>query len=566
MEDSLSMILIQRIAFIAVVAYVFSQTQAFRFVFKEHTTYKEKLVLTVIFSAISIAGTYLGIPIEGAYANVRDMGSIVAGLLGGPIVGTATGLISGAHRISMGGFTALQCGLATIIGGIVAGYIHVKMKPKSPDWITGVITGVGIIIFSMLLILVFSKPYESALSLVVQVIIPMSLANAIGIAVFMIIIQNAKEHQTRIAALQTHRALRIANAALPYFRHGGLTAWSAQKVANTILKMTSAAAVAITDCKQVLAHAGLGNDHHRPGGPPLTAVTKLCLASGHMVVAQTAAEIGCNHADCPLKSAVIVPLFCRDEIAGTLKIYYAAEDAMTSLDNEFAQGLGQLFSTQLELATLQQKAELATVAELNALRAQINPHFLFNALNTIVSLCRTDSEQARNLIIELSDFFRRSLKSSRDFITLQEEIQQVDSYLTLEKARFGDRLSIIKNIDESAENVSIPSFTLQPLVENAVKHGLLSRANGGTVTISAKKEGAVIEIQIQDDGQGISCEDMKQIFDCGFGKGAGVGLTNVNERLKNIYGPQYALRLESTEGKGTIVYITIPLHSKDGVA
>jgi len=566
MEDSLSMILIQRIAFIAVVAYVFSQTQAFRFVFKEQTSYKEKMILTIIFSAISIAGTYLGIPIEGAIANVRDMGSIVAGLLGGPLVGIATGLISGIHRISIGGFTALQCGLATIFGGIAAGYIHTKMKPKSPDWITGVITGVGVVIFSMLLILVFSKPFESAFSLVAQVIIPMSLANALGIGVFMIIVQNAKEHQTRIAALQTHRALRIANAALPYFRQGGLTAWSAQKVVTTILMMTSAAAVSITDCKQVLAHAGLGNDHHRPGGPPLTAVTKLCLSSGRMMVAQTAAEIGCNHADCPLKSAVIVPLFCRDDIAGTLKIYYAAEDAMTSLDNEFAQGLGQLFSTQLELAILQQKAELATVAELNALRAQINPHFLFNALNTIVSLCRTDSEQARNLIIELSEFFRRSLKSSRDFVTLQEELQQVDSYLTLEKARFGDRLSIIKNIDEKVENIQLPTFTLQPLVENAVKHGLLSRAHGGTITISAQQAGSIVEIQVEDDGQGIPQEDMKQIFERGFGKGAGVGLTNVNERLKNIYGPQYALRIDSTEGKGTIIYISIPLQSKDGAA
>ena len=566
MEDSLSMILIQRIAFIAVVAYVFSQTQAFRFVYKEHTSYKEKTVLTLIFSAISIAGTYLGIPIEGAIANVRDMGSIVAGLLGGPLVGIATGLISGIHRISIGGFTALQCGIATILGGIVAGYIHVKMKPKNPDWITGVITGVGVIIFSMLLILAFSKPFESASSLVAQVIIPMSLANALGIGVFMIIVQNAKEHQTRIAALQTHRALRIANAALPYFRQGGLTAWAAQKVVTTILLMTSAAAVAITDCKQVLAHAGLGNDHHRPGGPPLTEVTKSCLSSGRMMVAQTAAEIGCNHPECPLKSAVIVPLFCRDDIAGTLKIYYAAEDAMTSLDNEFAQGLGQLFSTQLELANLQQKAELATVAELNALRAQINPHFLFNALNTIVSLCRTDSEQARSLIIELSEFFRRSLKSSRDFVTLQEELQQVDSYLTLEKARFGDRLSIIKRVDEQVENIQVPSFTLQPLVENAVKHGLLSRAHGGTITISAKQAGSLVEIQVEDDGQGISPEDMKQIFEHGFGKGAGVGLTNVNERLKNIYGPQYALRIDSIEGKGTIIYISIPLRSKDGVA
>jgi two-component system, LytTR family, sensor histidine kinase LytS len=127
-------------------------------------------------------------------------------------------------------------------------------------------------------------------------------------------------------------------------------------------------------------------------------------------------------------------------------------------------------------------------------------------------------------------------------------------------------IPILKKIDAKVENIQIPSFTLQPLVENAVKHGLLSRAHGGTITISAEQAGSVVEIQVEDDGQGIPQEDMKQIFEHGFGKGAGVGLTNVNERLKNIYGQQYAIRIDSVEGKGTIIYVTIPLHSKDGVA
>jgi two-component system sensor histidine kinase LytS len=440
------------------------------------------------------------------------------------------------------------------------------MKPKSPEWVTGVITGVGVILFSMLLILLFSEPFDNALSLVTQVIVPMSLANAIGIAVFMIIVHNAREHQTRIAALETHKALRIANAALPYFRQGGLNPQSAQKAATTIIEMTSAAAVAITDCEQVLAHIGLASDHHCSGRKLLTTATKRCLETGHVMVAQTAAEIGCSHLDCPLKSAVIVPLYCKDELAGTLKIYYAREDAMTSLDDEFAQGLGQLFSTQLELANLQQKAELAAVAELKALRAQINPHFLFNALNTIVSLCRTNPEEARHLIIELSDFFRRSLTSSRDFVTLREEMEHVDSYLTLEKARFGNRLTIVENIAADVSNLPIPSFTLQPLVENAVKHGLLSKENGGTVTILAQKSGANVKILVQDDGQGIPVPIMKQIFEHGYGKGAGIGLTNVNERLKSIYGPQHALKIESVEGLGTTVYVSIPIPSEDVVA
>ncbi|EAX46542.1 signal transduction histidine kinase, LytS [Thermosinus carboxydivorans Nor1] len=558
MTDSLSMVLSQRIAIIAVVAYIFSQTNAFRLMFTENTTPREKCILILFFSTVSIAGTYFGIPIEGAIANVRDTGSIVAGLLGGPLVGTATGLISGLHRISLGGFTAVPCGLATIIGGIFAGYVHSKTRPKTTEWITGVLIGVAVILFSMALILLFSKPAAAARSLVMQVTVPMCLANALGIAVFMIIIHNAREHQTKIGALQTNKALRIANAALPYFRQG-LSDLSAEKVAATILNMTSAAAVAITNREKVLAHVGLGSDHHTNGRPLLTAATKSCLESGQVTVAQRSSEIGCIHPNCPLKSAVVVPLYCRDEIVGTLKMYYALEEAMTALDLEFAQGLGQILSTQLELANLQQKAELAAKAELKALRAQINPHFLFNALNTIVSLCRTNPEQARNLLIELSDFFRRSLKSARDFVTLREELEHVDSYLALEKARFGRRLTVVKDIDAAALNILLPAFTLQPLVENGVKHGLLAKEEGGTIRISAHCQGSDVHITISDDGQGIPSSIQEHILVCGFGKGNGIGLSNVNERLKTIYGPQYALKINSREGKGTTVKLHVPI-------
>lgn len=558
MTDSLSMVLSQRIAIIAVVAYIFSQTNAFRLMFTENTTPREKCILILFFSTVSIAGTYFGIPIEGAIANVRDTGSIVAGLLGGPLVGTATGLISGLHRISLGGFTAVPCGLATIIGGIFAGYVHSRTRPKTTEWITGVLIGIAVILFSMGLILLFSKPTAAARSLVMQVAVPMCLANALGIAVFMIIIHNARQHQTKIGALQTNKALRIANAALPYFRQG-LSDLSAQKVATTILNMTSAAAVAITNREKVLAHVGLGSDHHTNGRPLLTAATKSCLESGQVTVAQRASKIGCIHPNCPLKSAVVVPLYCRDEIVGTLKIYYALEEAMTALDLEFAQGLGQIFSTQLELANLQKKAELAAKAELKALRAQINPHFLFNALNTIISLCRTNPEQVRNLLIELSDFFRRSLKSARDFVTLREELEYVDSYLTLEKARFGRRLTIVKDIDAATLNTLLPAFTLQPLVENGVKHGLLAKEQGGTITISAHCQGDNVHIAISDDGQGIPSTLQEHILECGVGKGTGIGLSNVNERLKTIYGPQYALEINSCEGKGTTVKLHIPI-------
>ncbi len=561
LDGNLSVVLVQRIAIIAVFAYVLSHTQVFRLLFKESTTYREKLILILVFSLVSIAGTYFGIPIEGALANVRDTGTIVAGLLAGPLVGTVTGLISGLHRMYLEGFTAVQCGVTTMIGGMLAGYIHIKTKPKNPEWITGMITGVGVILLSMGLILLFAKPYDAAQSLVARIIVPMSLANAIGIAIFMMIMHNAREHQTKIAALQTHKALKIANATLPHFRQG-LNPESAEKVAMNILTMTSAAAVAITDLKQALTHIGLGSDHHAKGKQVFTKLTKSCLQRRQITVAQTQAEIGCHVPACPLKSAIVVPLYCRDDLVGTLKIYYAREEALTALDIEFAQGLGQVFSTQLELAALQHKAELTAKAELKALRAQINPHFLFNALNTIVSFCRTNPENARNLLIELSEFFRRSLKSTRDFVTLKEELEHVESYLTLEQARFGQRLVIKQHIAADTLAILIPAFILQPLVENAVKHGLLAKANGGTVELTAQKSGHQLILAISDTGLGIPTAIKEQILEYGYGKGAGVGLTNVSERLKAIYGSKHSLIINSMEGRGTTVILHIPIDAE----
>ena len=151
-------------------------------------------------------------------------------------------------------------------------------------------------------------------------------------------------------------------------------------------------------------------------------------------------------------------------------------------------------------------------------------------------------------------------------MTLREELEHVDSYLALEKARFGPRLTIVKNVDEDVLNVLIPTFTIQPLVENAVKHGLLAKEFGGTVSISASHADSFVNIAIADDGQGISETLLDQVLVSGYGKGAGVGLSNVNERLKNIYGPKHWLRIESTEGHGTTVRLRIPAQARGVVA
>jgi two-component system LytT family sensor kinase len=190
-------------------------------------------------------------------------------------------------------------------------------------------------------------------------------------------------------------------------------------------------------------------------------------------------------------------------------------------------------------------------ARLQALSSQINPHFLFNTLNTIASATRTDPEVARMLIRKLSSILRKLLQEQDHFIPLKEELEFIDSYLDIESVRFGSgKLLVEKEVDEDALESYVPSMIIQPLVENAVKHGVGSRLEGGRIIIRAKRGLGSAVIEIEDNGMGIPKENTVN--------GLGIGLSNVNERLKVIYGSQYQLQLESDPERGTIARVEIP--------
>jgi two-component system sensor histidine kinase LytS len=179
----------------------------------------------------------------------------------------------------------------------------------------------------------------------------------------------------------------------------------------------------------------------------------------------------------------------------------------------------------------------------------MRPHFLFNALNTIVSFCRTDPEKARALIIHLAEFFRRNLQPGGEMVSLATELEHVRSYLAIEQARHGDKLRVIYDVEEAALAHPLPALVLQPLVENAVKHGLLPTERGGTVLITAGLRGGVLEVSVGDDGMGMGHAAPK---------GIGLALTNTDRRLRALYGPQNGLDIESQPGCGTKVTVRVP--------
>jgi two-component system, LytTR family, sensor kinase len=220
-------------------------------------------------------------------------------------------------------------------------------------------------------------------------------------------------------------------------------------------------------------------------------------------------------------------LYIYDEYIITVAIYYIIS---------YFQGLQKQEKEKSELALKNKEMQISL------LKSQINPHFLFNTLNSISTLVHSSKEQARKLITQLSDIFRYALDShSGEMVKLVHEIDFIENYIRVQQVRFGERLRFIKNIDSSCLSISIPPMILQPLVENSVKYGIAPKEDGGTITLTVKRSGEIIFFEVKDDGLGSKA---KKVLD---GSSSGVGMANTDLRLKSYYGPMSGLRVKSNE-------------------
>lgn len=344
----------------------------------------------------------------------------------------------------------------------------------------------------------------------------------------------------------------------------GLTTTAAQKTVRLLKPILGADAVALTDTAQVLAYIGPATDAHGPGSPLRTAATRRALDTGQTIVATDPEQIDLGPGS-PMRSGVIAPLRIGTQVVGTLKAFRREpEPPLPAL----VEALAGILSLQLELAEVDRERQLAAAAKLDALRAQINPHFLFNTLNTIASKSRTSPEEAQQLLVRLSDFFRYAIRQQGQFAEFGQEYFFVRTYLSLEQARYGDRLRVRYEIDPQVLGVQVPVLVIQPLVENAVKHGLAPKPGGGELTLRARVDplGRATIIEVCDDGVGMAADVVAGLFDQSRGStdteghlDSGHALRNISERLSQLYGERHSLEITSTEAKGTVVELRIPL-------
>ena len=346
----------------------------------------------------------------------------------------------------------------------------------------------------------------------------------------------------------TFRTLHTASLMTSALRTG-LTTTSAEQSVRHLRSLLATPAVALSDTEDLLAWDG----HPAAHAKDVADLARKGVADGASTV-RDHRELDCPDPYCPIRKVVISPLTVEDRVVGTLQAWAGVGSAgLVRATTEVAGWV----SGQLELAELDASRTRLMEAEVRALRAQISPHFIYNALNAIASFVRTDPDRARELLLDFADFTRYSFQRHGEYTTLEEELRSIERYLVLEQARFGDRLRVTLRIAPEVLPVTVPVLSLQPLVENAVRHGLAQKAGAGRITILAEDHDREAVISVEDDGVGEDPDKVRRAL-AGDESMDSIGLGNVDERLRSAYGDDYGLVVETAPGAGTKVIVRVP--------
>jgi len=384
-------------------------------------------------------------------------------------------------------------------------------------------------------------PDSPLLTAAAVAVIAMAIAVVVGVGLK--VLRSFRDLGTD-AERATYHTLHAASQAGQHLRRG-LNPAGASKASRHLRTLLGCDALAITDTSGVLAWDGAAEDLR----PRLMELAAEVLASGRTAVLSP----GPDGTGGPL-AAVIAPVRAGSRVVGAVAAFASsAGSGLVRAAGEVADWV----AVQVELAELDASRTQLMEAEVRALRAQISPHFIYNSLNAIASFINTDPARARELVVEFADFTRYSFRRHGDFTTLAEELRCIDRYLLLERARFGERVQVSLRVAPEVLSTVIPFLSLQPQVENAVRHGLEAKEGPGHITIRADDAGAYAQVTIEDDGVGMDPEQLQSML-AGHIDGEHVGLRNVDARLRQVYGDAHGLVIETGPGEGTLITMKVP--------
>lgn len=528
----------------------------------------EKVLLGVIFGVFCIISDYIGIQVTGALPNARVIGVLSAGFLGGPVSGFITTVIAAAHRylIFPERISTVACVLSAIIHGLIGSFIGWKKKGNR-QYSNTFLLGVTFIseMIHIVLILLLTRPFDAAVEIVKIVIVPMVIINSVGMVIFFNVFKSIFNTEDLKVASKVSQSMRIAERCTPYLGDVETDPKSAGKIIDIIMEEYHCQGAALIDDMKFLALSG--------------AFAKIILTENNYprLLSATKTYKTTRISRVPIPEDGFYPLYQQNVIISApilldegkvlaLVILVKKNAYSYRADVEFAIGLANHFAMQMKIAKMEKQKEELRKAELRTLQSQINPHFLFNSLNTISYFCREKPEKARELLLALSSYFRNMLDDIDYMVTLDTELEHVKAYTMLEEARFEKRLSIEINADPEALKCCVPNLILQPIVENAVHHGAMQREKGvGKVIVNVKQEEKSTRIDVIDNGPGIDYRIIQNLYGGEKVEHTGIGMMNVQQRLIAIYGNGHGLQIISSE-EGTDVRINIPCSVNAGAA
>lgn len=525
---------------------------------------RDQLILGIIFSVFCIISDHIGKQVAGALPNARVIGVLSAGFLGGPVSGMLTAFIASVHRylIFPERISTLACVISAIIHGIMGSWIGYRRKNQKyyTNWFLLGITFVAEAIH-MGLILILTRPLAEAIHIVQIVLVPMVIINSFGMVVFFSVFKAIFNNEDLEVASKVSLALRTTERCTPFLKDAETNRDSMQQIIDIIMSEYHCVGVAVIRGMEFLGRSSAFDsiELNKNSYPRLISAAQTYKTTRISKIPLP------EDAFYPLyeKNVILSAPIIRDEDQVLCLVMLVRKNAYSyRADIEFVTGLANYFATQMKLVEMEKQKDNLRKAELTALQSQINPHFLFNALNTISCFCREKPEKARELLMALSSYFRNMLDDIDYMVSLETELEHVKAYLMLEEARFEEHLKV--KIDASPEDCTcrVPNLILQPIVENAIRYGA-TKQEKGLVAIRIQKKERTTLIDVIDNGKGMSKEIIESLYKNDgldmplHSEGHGIGMLNVKRRLEGIFGKKAAFQVISGES-GTTVRMIIP--------
>lgn len=545
--DRLAFQLILNIGLLLIVGNLLSKVRLVQnILLQESRDWRRQVVLSLLFSGIIILSTYTSIDIGSYNLNTRVIGGIAAGLLGGPLVGMYASLIGAVYVyfFSSPSIFAAAAAFSTALFGLLGGGFYPYFQRGKWEYKDLFFLTCFAEVADMVVILRMTFPFELAFATVLQVAGPMIILNSFGILLFISSFNNVFIRQDMESSRQLHLASEISRRCIPLLRKGLRNKEDVEKVADIILEETGWAGIMIMDRTEIIVWKHERIPLEREEFLHLPEVAVEAMDTGRIATISQIDRENSLYELIKEYSIIAAPLVIREQSIGCMMAWTKRQWVTRRSEAVLLQNIVTIASAHIAMAELETQKRMRQKAEFKALQFQVNPHFLFNALNTISYVCRENSDRARELLIILANYFRYNLNSEVYMVPMENELDHVKDYLELEKARFEEKLEVVYEIKGKLDTL-VPTLILQPIVENAVKHGVDGRGKR-YVAISVEETDDEMQVCISDHGRGFPKEVLEKL-EQEEAAGKSVGLVNVHKRMKSIYGDDHGLEITNSD-------------------